>query len=455
MPVIDYATEAERLIVMKFPVIIALGLASVLVCSAEAVKDREGAVRNDRATMENDSRWIYNDVDKGFEQAKASGKPLLVVLRCVPCLSCAGIDASVLQEPELKPLLDQFVCVRIINANALDLTLFQFDYDLSFSTLFFNADRTIYGRFGSWTHQKNSTEKTLSGYKAALEGALALHRGYPGNRAALAGKQGESLPFKRVLDVPGLAGKYKLDLDWRGRVVPSCVHCHQIGEGFRSAHWERKEPVPGKLIYPQPVPETVGLTLTHDRAAFVSAVAGDSPAGHAGFRAGDEILSLSGQPLLSVADVSWVLHRAPDAGTNLTAMVKRGGATETLTLNLPSGWRGESDISRRVGTWQMRGLVTGGLKLQDLPDPDRNSRGLKEGSMALLVEHVGEYGQHAAAKRAGFRKGDVIVAVAELSERMSEGELIGALMQSHRKGQTVPVQVLRGTQSVQLSLPMQ
>jgi hypothetical protein len=39
--------------------------------------------------------------------------------------------------------------VRVINANSLDLAKFQFDYDLSFSTIFFNADGTVYGRFGS------------------------------------------------------------------------------------------------------------------------------------------------------------------------------------------------------------------------------------------------------------------------------------------------------------------
>lgn len=28
--------------------------------------------------------WIYDDLDKGFARAKASGKPLMVVFRCVP-----------------------------------------------------------------------------------------------------------------------------------------------------------------------------------------------------------------------------------------------------------------------------------------------------------------------------------------------------------------------------------
>src|SRR5580765_3017675 len=143
--------------------------------TAATVKDREGAIRQDKAALENDARWIYNDYKRGFAEARRTGKPLLVVLRCVPCLACAGIDAAVsLQETDLAPLLDQFVCVRVINANALELSRFQFDYDLSFSTLFFNGDGTVYGRYGSWTHQRNAQEKSVSSFRRALQAVLAL-----------------------------------------------------------------------------------------------------------------------------------------------------------------------------------------------------------------------------------------------------------------------------------------
>ena len=264
------------------------------------VTNREAAVRADRVMMEKDARWIYNDIARGLTEAKWKGRPLLVVLRCVPCLSCAGIDASVLSEPALAPLLDKFVCVRVINANALDLSLFQFDYDLSFSTLFMNGDGTIYGRYGSWTQQKNPADKTTAGYKAALEGALAIHRQYPDNKAALAGKQGVPVPFQSPVEIPELAAKYKRDLDWEGKVIQSCVHCHQIGDAMRSFHREQKKPLPMELIYPMPAPETIGLTLAADQRATIAAVAPGSIAEKAGLRAGDEFVSLADQPLVSV-----------------------------------------------------------------------------------------------------------------------------------------------------------
>ena len=100
------------------PLIFSLSLATGLISTAiysATVKDREGAIRNDKAKMESNARWIYSDINKGFEEAKKSGKPLMVVLRCVPCLACMGIDTQVLIEnAELTPLMDQFVRVRVI-----------------------------------------------------------------------------------------------------------------------------------------------------------------------------------------------------------------------------------------------------------------------------------------------------------------------------------------------------
>ncbi len=442
---------------MKLPLLLiftlCLGLA--LPALAETVKDREGAVRHDRAAMENDARWIYSDWQRGFEEARRTGKPLLVVLRCVPCLACAGIDAQVLlHETDLAPLLDQFVCVRVINANAIDLARFQFDFDLSFTTMFFNGDGTTYGRYGSWMHQKNAQEKSTTSFRRALEAALALHHGYPANKAALAGKQAVALPYKTPVEIPSLGRKYALDLDWTGKLVQSCVHCHQIGDAIRLSFRENKQPIPAEWIYPQPIPETIGLTLATDDIARIEAVAPGSPAAQAGLKAGDDLTTLGGQPLLSIADVSWALNRAPGRGT-LAAIVQRGGKAETVNLNLPADWRTKADISRRVSTWPLRGMAFGGLKLDDLDDSARSAHSLGAKAMALSVNSVGQYGKHAAAKNAGFQKDDLIVGIDGLDQRLTEGELLGHLLQKHPIGDQVSVTVLRGSERLTLSLPMQ
>ncbi len=421
---------------------------------ADAVKDREGAVRKDKADLQHDARWIYNDYQKGFAEAKRTGKPLLVALRCVPCLSCMGLDSSVLTGGDLAPLLDQFVCVRLINANAIELSLFQFDYDLSFSTLFFNADGTVYGRYGSWTHQKNPTEKTTVSYRRALEAALLIHTGYPANQALLAGKQGGPTPFKTPIEIPLLAGKYKRDLDWEGKVVGSCVHCHQVGDAYRAFYRDQGKPIPNDLIYPMPMPETLGLTLEPDHIAKVQSVAPGSIAAKAGIKASDEFSSLGGQTLLSIADFAWVLHRAPEAGA-LAARVKRNGIEKSLTLTLLVDWRTQSDISKRVGTWPMRGMATGGMVLQDLTSEERRQRGLAKDSLALQVKGLGQYGKHAAAKNAGFQKEDVVVEIDGRSAHVTEGELIGQLLRKTRPGDQLKTTVLRGDKRVELLLPMQ
>ena len=431
-----------------------LFLALTATTLAESVKDREGAVRGDKARLENDPRWNWNDVDAGFRLAKATGSPLLVVLRCLPCMACAGIDASVLEEQALVPLLDQFVCVRIINANSLDLRRFQFDYDLSFSAIMFNGDGTVYGRYGSWQHQKDPLDKTTGGFKKALEAALTLHQGYPANKSALSGKQGGPTPYQTPIEFPALAGKYQSRLDWNGKVVASCVHCHMVGDAFRAYYRSQGKPVPVEWIYPQPSIETLGITLATDEAATVKAVAADSPAARAGVQAGDSFTALNQQPLISIADVSWVLHRAPDSGS-LVATLYRGGKLLETTFDLPSGWRLRSDIGKRVGSWPMRAMAFGGMKIDDIPDEERAALGLDKTQMALRILYVGEFGEHAAAKKEGFKKGDILTRVGDLQRRLTESALIGDLLLHHLPGEKIPATVLRGPERLELKLPQQ
>ncbi|MEZ5301974.1 MAG: hypothetical protein R3F11_15210 [Verrucomicrobiales bacterium] len=71
---------------MKTPLAI-LALAAFSLGSAladEPKKTRDEMVRDDIANLETREDWIYNDLEKAAAEAKAAGKPMMIVFRCIP-----------------------------------------------------------------------------------------------------------------------------------------------------------------------------------------------------------------------------------------------------------------------------------------------------------------------------------------------------------------------------------
>jgi S1-C subfamily serine protease len=231
------------------------------------------------------------------------------------------------------------------------------------------------------------------------------------------------------------------------------MHCHQIREAERLVFRAAKGPIPDEVLFPYPDPAVLGLKLDPTEMATVERVTSESIAGRAGLKVGDEIVTLAGQPLLSIADLQWVLHNAP-AATKLPAKVRRAGESVDLTLDLPEGWR-RGDISWRTTTWDLRRMGLGGLKLTELSGEQREEAKLPREAMALRVEHVGEYGEHAVAKRAGFQKGDILVSFDGMAGKMSESDLLAYTMQQRRPGDEVAVTVLRDGERKTLKLALQ
>jgi hypothetical protein len=440
------------------PLILAATAATLVI--AAPPKDRKTQVLDDRKIVGADETWVYNDLAKGMEEAKKTGKPMLVVFRCIPCHACAGFDAELLKQAadRMKSIMEKFVCVRIVQANAMDLAQFQFDYDLSFAAFFMNADGTIYGRYGTRSDVKE-TERDLSmdSFAKAMLGALDLHKGYPANRASLEPKKGPPPKITRPEQFAALK-HYKPTLDYEGQVVQSCLHCHQIGDAMRLEARKTRQPMPDELLFQWPMPDVVGMKLSPKEKARVTAVAAGSPAARAGIKVGDDIAVLNGQPILSIADVQYVLHHTSPRGGTITAAVQRGGDTAktmtTLTIHLADGWRRSSDISWRVSSWQLRRLGFGGMKPVDMTDDERHAAKLNNTQMALLLAHVGEYGEHALAKQAGFRKGDIILTFDGLTDRMTESELLAYVMQKKMPGDKVTATVLRGTNTLNLTVTL-
>lgn len=436
---------------LRFLSVLALALALAL--PVQAQNPREKKVRDDKVKVEADGFWIYNNLPKAFEEAKKEAKPIVVVLRCLPCEECVKLDDNIVdKDPTLRPLLEKFVRVRVVSTNGLDLSTFQYDYDQSFAVFLLNADGTVYGRFGTRSHRTNWVgDVSLDGLAKALEGALELHAAYPKNKDALAAKRGPKPLFPVPEKFPSLS-KYGPELDYKGNVVQSCIHCHQVGDAIKDVYRKKKEPMPEEVLFPYPHPKSQGLILDPKERATVLKVEKDSVAEKSGLKAGDQIKSLNGQPLLSLADVQWVLHHTPATGATLKAEVVRDGKPVSLALTLADGWRQKDDISWRSSSWGLRRMATGGMLLESI---DERPAGVPKEGMALRAKHVGQFGPHAAAKNAGFQVGDVIIAFDGKTDLARETDLFADALRTRKPGEKVPVKVVRGGKVIELQLPMQ
>lgn len=434
--------------------LLALGLATPVVGQPLT---REEKVARDREQVEAEGFWIYNDLQRGFSDAKQTGKPLLVVLRCIPCEECVKLDDDLMDnDPELRPLLERFVCVRQVSTNGLDLTTFQFDTDQSFAAFMLNADGTVYGRFGTRSHRTDWIEDvSLSGLAEALRGALALHDRYPKGRETLLAKTAAEPRFERPELYPALREKYSAVLPREGKVVASCIHCHQIGDAERDLLRSRAKPISDETLFPYPHPKSIGLKLDPNRRATVLEVTPGTAAESAGLRAGDQLLRLDDQPILSIADIQWVLQQIPAAGGSVTLSLRRDGSIEKAWLELGPDWRLSGDISWRVSTWGLRRMVTGGMTLVTAEDAERQAAAIDAETMALRVKGLGKYGAHAAALRAGFQVDDVIVEFDGRRDLWRETDVIRHGVQNRVPGDSVAVTVRRGRETVELKLPMQ
>lgn len=424
--------------------------------SAQEKPTREQKVRGDKAKVEAAGFWIYNDLPKAYAQAKESGKPIVVVLRCIPCEQCVKLDDDLVdQDQRLQALLEKFVRVRIVSTNGLDLSLFQFDTDQSFAVFLLNADGTIYGRFGTRSDQMHwADDVSLEGLAKALEGALALHKDYPKNKTALAAKKGPAPDFPVPEKFPLLKDKYGSQLNYEGNVVQSCIHCHQIGDAQREYYRAQGGALPEKVLFPYPHPKAIGLILDPKERATVLRVDDGSLAAKAGFRAGDVIEKLAGQPLLSMADVQWVLHHVPADGGSVQGTVNRDGKATEIMLELPKGWRQRDDIAWRASSWQLRRMGLGGMFLKNVSPELRAERKLPSEGMALRIEHVGQYPPHNRAQVAGFQKNDVLVSFDGRTDLARETDLLQYALNEVKRGSTVPVEILREGKKMTLKLPV-
>ncbi len=358
-----------------------------------------------------------------------------------------GLDGQLARRDKLfSKMLDQFVCVRLVQCYGLDRDLFQFDTDLTMAIFFMNADGTVYGRYGTRAGRDDAAFVHPEGLRKAMQAALGLHQSISllGDqlRRKLADKQENDTPWSSYEQIPGV----------KRRVAPAaqdshkCYHCHWVQGSEILARRRAGKKIDDRHLWTYPMLDVLGAKLDPRSKATVQEVVEASPAGRAGLRRGDEIAELNGQPILSIADVQWVLHRSPDKGT-VSALVRRADrdAVEQLTIELPAGWRRHGDISWRAIQWMLRDEALG-FHMEALAAKQKRHHHLPADRTVYRVTRLapGWYKQaNHAPQAAGLRKGDLIVAVNDRPPPADMSRFLAWIAQETRPGDMVSLEVVR------------
>jgi len=218
------------------------------------------------------------------------------------------------------------------------------------------------------------------------------------------------------------------------------------------------------------------LKLKEERGVEVTVVDQDSPAGKAGLKEHDVILSLNNQPVESVEQLRRMIHEVPP-GRVVTLGISRDG--RPLTVQTQLGDREQAfgmakgkpfkmvtpsmpvmpvmpampampampDIDVPFSVVVVHSSMRSGLMIENLTPQLADFFGTKNGR-GVLVRSVDKGSR---AEKAGFRAGDVIVRVN--GESINDAEDFSHALRS-RQGTSVPMHVIRDKKEQTLTLDL-
>ncbi len=422
-------------------VLVLLFLAPQLLCAddlRDRLKDSNGGLAD---------WWVYNDISSAMVAANQQNKPLFVTFRCVPCKDCAAFDADVANGNEEVRAFARlhFVSVRQVEMKGVDLSLFQFDYDLNWAGMFLNSDGIVYARYGTQSAEGADAYNSIDGLMNTMRRVLQLHANYPANKLELAGKQGLKRTYKTALDMPGLKNPAKYAQE---TTRSNCIHCHNIHDAEHQQALDAGT-YASEMLYKYPLPENVGLKMERMSGVRVSEIALGSAAAETKIKPNEDVLRMNGQPICSIADVQWVLHHLPKTSTTLLLETSESGLHNLL---LPEGWK-KNDFSWRGSMWNAPPRIQAWLP--ELTGDALQKLGLPPGDGALEVRWINQEskgGKQIASD--GLREKDIVIGLDEQPIRMDSRQFNAQLRRNYKVGDTLALTLLRNGDRVPLKITL-
>lgn len=384
--------------------------------------------------------WVYNDIAEAREQARSENKPLFVTFRCIPCKDCAAFDAEVAKDNHVIEQLasESFIPVRQVEMKGVDLSQFQFDYDLNWAAMFINADGTVYARYGTQSAAGPDAYNSIEGLRNTMLRVLELHKNYPANAAELKNKRGADKPYKTALEMPGLPNKEKFrQATQRG----NCIHCHNIHDA-ENQQLQDSGGLNHDALWRYPLPENIGLTIDPVSGIRIAAVEPGSPAERAGLKAGEVVTHVNGQAITSIADIQWVLDDVPNQEAQVSVTTDKSGEH---TVALTRGWK-VTDFSWRGSLWELPPKLN--VWMPELPADKRRQLNLPDDQTPLEVRWINrEKPAGQAAYDSGLREGDVVIALAgKPLAGMTTAKFNMYVKLNYKVGDELPLTILRNGQ---------
>lgn len=340
-------------------------------------------------------------------------------------MDCKQFDGQVVRLERFKDIASKFVLVRLTRVDNLDLSLFEFDYDLTMMIFFMDGREKIYARYGGRDATSADARQSLDGLRYTMLSVLDMH----------AQDQKEFAP--RTKDAPTNA---RTGFGRRG-----CMHCHQVRERLdaqikSAGKWTRD------MFWRYPLPENVGISLDVNRSNIVKAVADKSPAAALGIKPGDMLKRLGAVPIHSFGDAQFALTHAPTQG-DLAIAWQHDGKTSQGKLTLTDGWR-KTNVSWRPSIQHFLPQIR--LSGTDLNTTERKQLGLTEKQLAFRQRDAIAM----QARTAGIRPGDIILGVDGKQLQMDSFGFIHFIQENYFAGDRVTVNLLRDGQRMDIAMTL-
>ena len=395
--------------------------------------------------------WIYNDLKTAMAEAKRTGKPIFVTFRCVPCSACKAFDAEVAKGSNvIRDLAKKnFISLRQVEMKGVDLSLFQFDYDLNWAGMFINADGVVYARYGTQSADGPDAYNSIAGLENTMKRVLKLHADYPKNKLQLAGKRGAPKPYKTALEMPGLENKAAFRQTTHRN---NCIHCHNIHDAENhKLHLEGK--LTKEKLWRYPFPENIGLSIDVVDGQRISKVQPNSAADRAGLKVGQRIAGMDGQPITSIADIQWVLHNRSNGVESIPFTIS--GSSRAYRVRTAPGWK-KTDISWRGSLWALHPRIR--VYFPPASANEIRRLNLPAGQQALKVKWINTGSKEGrAAYSAGLRLNDYVVGIAgkPFDNSINHRTFNLHVKMNYKSGQKLPLDLIRGGRKMRLELPLQ